>query len=85
MLLDHSTQLLFPVHISSFRVIPKNHQPNKWGLIVDLLHPAGHRVNDGNQKYPCSLTYITVYITIEQILALGKGTLLAKIDINVAH
>jgi len=26
-------------HISRFGVIPKNHQSNKWRLIVDLSHP----------------------------------------------
>ena len=29
------------VQISRFGVIPKNHQPNNWRLIVDLSHPAG--------------------------------------------
>ena len=30
-------------HISRFGVIPKNHQPNKWRLIVDLSHPSGSK------------------------------------------
>ena len=34
---DHIPQ----AHISRFEVIPKNHQPNKWCLIVDLSHPSG--------------------------------------------
>ena len=28
----------------------KNHQPNKWRLIVDLSHPKGHSVNSGISK-----------------------------------
>ena len=69
-------------HISRFGVIPKNHQPNKWRLIVDLSHPSDHSVNDGIPKDLCLLTYITVDTAIEQIMALGKGKLLAKIDIK---
>ena len=33
-------------HASRFGVIPKNHQPNKWQLIVDLTHPTNNSVND---------------------------------------
>ena len=69
-------------HISKFGIIPKNHQPNKWRLIVDLSHPSGQSVNDGIPKDLCLLTYITVDTAIEQIMALGKGTLLTKIDIK---
>ena len=71
-------------HISRFEVIPKNHQPNKWHLIVDLSHPSGHSINDGIPKDLCSLTYITADTAIDQIMALGKSTLLAKIDIKSA-
>ena len=38
------------VHISRFGVIPKNHHPDKWRLIVDLSYPSGHSVNDGTPK-----------------------------------
>ena len=38
----------FPhIHINRFGVIPKNHQPGKWRLIVDLSYPEGNSVNDG--------------------------------------
>ena len=40
-------------HVSRFGVIPKNHQPGKWRLIVDLSHPEGGRVNDGNEPELC--------------------------------
>ena len=33
--------------ISKFGVIPKNHQPGKWRIIVDLSAPDNASVNDG--------------------------------------
>lgn len=72
------------VHISRFGVIPKNHKPNKWRLIVDLSHPTGHSINDGIPKHLCGLTYITVDTAIEHILTSGNGSRLAKIDIRNA-
>jgi len=71
-------------HISTFGVILKNHQPNKWRLIVNLSHPDRCSINDGIPKDLCSLTYIMVDMAIEQITALGRGTLLAKVDIKSA-
>ena len=71
-------------HISRFGVIPKSHQPNKWRLIVDLSHPKGKSVNDGIRKDLCSMSYISVDDAIRQIITLGQGTLLAKIDIKSA-
>ena len=71
-------------HISRFGVIPKSHQPNKWRLIIDLSHPEGKSVNDGIQKELCSMAYISVDDAIQQIVTLGQGALLAKIDIKSA-
>ena len=71
-------------HVSRFGVIPKNHQPDKWRLIVDLSHPANGSVNSGIPKELCSLKYITVDSAIEQIRRIGRGTFLAKIDIKSA-
>ena len=71
-------------HVSRFGVIPKNHNPNKWRLIVDLSHPTGHSVNDGIPKDLCGLTYITIDTAIKHILTTGPGTLLAKVDIKNA-
>ena len=47
-------------HVSRFGVIPKNHQPNKWRLIVDLSYPTGHSVNDGISPPVSSLHYVTI-------------------------
>lgn len=71
-------------HISRFGVIPKSHQSDKWRLIVDLSHPRGRSINDGIPKHLCSMSYITTDDAIRKILALGPGTLLAKIDIKSA-
>lgn len=69
-------------YISRFGVIPKSHQPNKWRLIVDLSYPQGRSVNSSIPKELCSISYITIDDAISKILALGPGTLLAKIDIK---
>ena len=70
--------------ISRFGVIPKNLQPGKWRLIVDLSHPKGKSVNDGIPKHLFLLKYITLEDAVQQILTLGPGALLAKIDIKSA-
>ena len=72
------------VHISRFGVMPKNYQPDKWRLIVDLSFPKGHSVNDGVSKPLCSLSYITVDDALEEICRTGSDCLLAKIDIKSA-
>ena len=71
------------VHISRFGVIPKGHT-GKWRLIVDLSHPKDHSVNDGISKPLCSLKYVTIDDAIKEIIWLGPGALLAKIDIKSA-
>ena len=38
-------------HISGFGVIPKNHQLDKWMLIVDLSYPIQLSVKDGIPKH----------------------------------
>ena len=70
--------------ISRFGVIPKNLQLDKQRLIVDLSHPKGGSVNCDIPKQLCSLKYVTLNDAIQTILALGPGTLLAKIDIKSA-
>ena len=71
------------VHISRFGVIPKG-QTGKWRLIIDLFHPKGHSVNDSIPRLLCSLKYVTIDEAIKEIIQLGKGTMLAKIDIRNA-
>ena len=72
------------LQISRFGAIPKPGQPGKWRLILDLSSPLYSSVNDGIAKDLCSLKYATVDQAVQQILRLGTGTLLAKIDIQHA-
>ena len=67
--------------ISRFGVIPKNLQPDKWWLIVDLSHLKGGSVNCGLPKQLRSLKYVTLNDAIQ---AFGPSTLLAKINIKSA-
>ena len=60
------------IHINRFGVIPKGHQTGKWRLIVDLSHPAGHSVNDGVDLVSCSLSYATVEMAAQRVIAMGR-------------
>ncbi len=71
-----------PATVNRFGVIPKNHQPGKWCLIVDLSHPKGESVNDGIEPELCSLKYMTVD---EVVQAIGPQTKMAKFDIESAY
>jgi len=59
-------------HISPFGVIPKNHQPNKWKLIVDLSHPIDGSVNGGIPKVLCSLKYSTWTLQLNALSRLAR-------------
>ena len=72
------------VQISRFGVIPKGHSQDSWRLIVDLSYPRGGSVNNEIPKNLCGLSYITIDDAIQQVLRLGPGTLLAKLDIKSA-
>ena len=91
--LDHIAGPLPPhmlpcVQISPFGVIPKSSQPGrsiyKWRLIINLSAPDGSSVNDGIDEKLCSLTYVKVDDITEQVLASGKGSLMAKMDVESA-
>ena len=73
------------VHINRFGAIPKKHQPGKWRIITDLSYPEGQSVNDAIDPHCCSMSYITVDEVARAALALGRGTLMAKIDIKSAY
>ena len=70
------------VHINRFWLVPKNHQPGKWRLVVDLSHPWGASVNDGLEPELCSIRYTSVDVAVGRVLALGQGSLLAKFDVE---
>ena len=73
------------VLINRMGVIPKKHQKNKWRIITDLSHPEGHSVNDAIDSLLCSMSYITVDQVAARAMSLGKGALIAKIDIKSAY
>ena len=72
------------VHVSRFGLIPKK-SPGEWRLIVDLSSPAGWSVNDGVPEVLCSLKYVSVEDALKIIVLLGRGTLLAKVDVKKAY
>ncbi len=78
-------QQLPGVHISSFGVIPKQHQVGRWRLIVDLSSPEGASVNDGIPTQLYSLKNIKVDEIAKSILRIGMGTEVAKMDIKSAY
>ena len=74
----------FPnLHVSSFGVIPKKGQPDKWRLIIDLSAPEGASVNGGID--PSALQYITVDDVIRMVSLYGAGALMAKFDVEAAY
>ena len=72
------------IHISRFGLIPKK-SLGEWRLIVDLSSPDGRSVNDGVYEHLCSLKYVAVEDALQVVLSLGRGSLLAKIDIKKAY
>jgi len=72
-------------HVSSFGVIPKNGQPGKWRLIVDLSSPGGASVNDGINPDEFTLHCITVDQVIRLVSRFGKGALMTKFDVEAAY
>ena len=73
------------LHVSRFGVIPKKHQPGKWHLILDLSSPPDASVNDGIPRDSYSFHYITVGDIIDGIMWYGRGTLMAKFDVESAY
>lgn len=68
-----------------YGVIPKIQQPGKWRLILDLSSPDGASVNDGIDLDQCSIAFATVDAAIEKIVELGRGALMAKVDVEHAY
>ena len=73
------------IHISRFGVIPKQGQPGRWRLILDLSSPKDCSVNDGIPTELCSIKYASVDTAVQRIMELGRNSLLAKIDIEHAY
>ena len=73
------------LHINRFGLIPKGHDSGKFRLITDLSFPHGASVNEGICPDLVSLSYIAVDDVAEIVQRLGKGSLLAKMDIEAAY
>ena len=75
----------FPrVHYSPMGLVPKG-SSGKFRLIVDLSSPHGGSVNDGIGPEWCSLEYVSVDSVAVVVARLGRGTILAKVDIRSAY
>ena len=80
--------LSFPaseLHFNPCGVVPKGHNTGKWRLITNLSYPDGGSVNDGIDTEWSSLAYTTVDRVAETAVSLGRGALLAKVDIESAY
>ena len=71
------------VHISRVGIIPKK-PIGKWRLIVDLSSQEGFSVNDGVEEGLCSLSYVSLDHAVRAALELGRGAVMAKIDVRSA-
>ena len=71
--------------ISPFGVIPKRNRPGKWRLIVNLSAPEGSSVNDAISTELSSVCYASIDDAVAFIRELGKGCLLAKLDLMEAY
>ena len=57
----------------------------KWTLIKDLSYPPGYSVNDATDPVSCSLVYTMVEKVAQRAMHLGKGALMAKVDIKLVY
>ena len=73
-----------PWQTNRIGVIPKGSM-GKWRLITDLSHPPRHSVSDAIDTDLRSLLYTTVERVAQQALCLGKGAMMAKVDIELAY
>ncbi|KAJ1097247.1 hypothetical protein NDU88_002372 [Pleurodeles waltl] len=64
-------------------VVPKK-DPGQFRLIHNLSAPRGASVNEAIDPVLCSVRYTTVDQALEKLRVLGRGTLLAKTDIEAA-
>ena len=72
-------------HCNPVGIIRKPHQPGKFRLIVNLSSPEGASVNDAISPELASVQYTTVRQAALKVAALGKGALLAKMDLHSAY
>ena len=69
--------------VNPLGAVPKK-RSGKWRLIMHLSYPPESSVNDGIDNKDFPLRYSTVYNAIDSVMRLGRGALMAKIDIRSA-
>lgn len=72
------------MHINRIGVIPKSCM-GKWRLITDQQYLLGYSVNDASDPASCSLVYTMMKKVAQQTMCLGRGALMAKVDIESAY
>ena len=80
-----SREAIEGLHTNRMGLVPKGHIPGRWRIITDLSFPKGSSVNDGICADLCSLKYTSVSIVAGAAMQLGRGALLAKLDIKSAY
>ena len=73
------------IHCSPIGIIPKPHQAGKYRLIVDLSSPREQSINDGIDEDLSSVQYANVDDATRILGDLGKGALMAKLDLKAAY
>ena len=68
--------------VSPLGIVPK--KGGKWRLIMHLSYPEQYSINDGINVEDFPLKYVTVYDAIDLVMILGKGSLMAKLDVKSA-
>ena len=72
------------LQVNRFGVIPKS-TPGKWRLITDLSFPQENSVNSLILDEHAKVSYVGIPAAISKIMALGRGTLMAKFDLRCAY
>lgn len=73
------------VRCNPIGLIPKQNQPGKFRLIVNLSAPIGFSVNDAIDPDFCTLRYTTVHEAAKLVARSGPGAQLAKLDLQSAY
>ena len=69
--------------VNPLGAVPKK-KSGKWRLILHLSHPPGASINDGIDIADFPLHYSAVYDAMDTVMQLGRGALMAKVDIKSA-
>ena len=72
------------VQINQVGVIPKGHL-GKWRISTDLSHPPCFSVSNPIDPEFCSMAYTTIERVECRAMQRGRGTLMAKVDIEAAY